>query len=317
MTTVAVAQGARSQLLAKKQTALGTQATGDYTKQRYVTHSLRTDIGNAESGEIRGDRNVADVRHANRSASGDISAELVYGDHDLFLESAMFGAFATSTDEANLDIGTSWQYLSIEDGALDISQYRLFIDMVVSRAAFQFRTGADAMVKATFSMMGTDGGSPQGSTQGGTAVAASGNSPFDSFTGGLYDHLDIASGSELAIVSSLDINIDNGVNPIYSIGQQTAIGLESGRGRVTGQATLYYEDGTFIDRFLNETESVLVTSITDPDGNGMTFTLPRIKYSGADVPVQSEQSRIITLPFMALYESAAGYAMRITKTVAS
>ena len=44
--------------------------------------------------------------------------------------------------------------------------------------------------------------------------------------------------------------------------------------------------------------------MNDPTGaNEYTFTFPKIKVNGADVPVDGQTSRIITLPFVALYDA--------------
>ena len=307
MAVATTAQGARSQLLLKKQTALGSQATGNFTLQRYNTHSLNTAKQGVESQELRSDREVQDFRHGNRNGAGEIVTELVFGDHDTLIESAMFSTFDTDS----IDIGVDPQYLSIEDGALDISQYRMFVDMIANSMSIVM--APNQMVQATFGMVGTDGAAPTGSSNGGTAVAASSNSPFDSFNAALYDNI-AETGSEIAIITGLTINVENAVNPAFAVGQQTPINLEYGRGRVSGEVTVYYEDATWIEAFINETESVLIANITDPDSNVMEFRMPRVKYNGADVPVDSEQSRIITLPFVALRDSAGiGTALRISK----
>lgn len=306
MSVAIVAQGARSQLLLKKQSALGVVATGNFTRLRYNTHSLNVAKDMIEANEIRGDREVYDARHGNRSARGDIAVDLTFGDHDALIESIMFNPFDTDS----VQIGVAPQYLSIEDGALDIAQYRMFESMVGNTMQLSIRP--NQMVTATFGMIGLDGGAPAGSSSGGTPVAPTTNSPFDSFNGALYDNAE-ESGNEVAVVTSLELNVDNGVNPAFAVGQQTPIFLEFGRGRVSGTLTAFYQDASWLTRFLNETESPLVMNITDPDGNVMEFRMPRVKFSGGDVPVANEQSRIITMPFIAMKDEVIGSALKISK----
>lgn len=306
MTTVATAQGARSQLLAKAQSALGTPATGNFSRVRYNTHSLDVVKQSIEGAEIRSDRQVQDYRHGNRNSAGDIVCDLCYADHDLFISSAMFSSYVTD----QMSIGIVPSYLSIEDGALDIAQYRMYIDMLVN--SMQVSMAPNQMVRATFGLVGTDGNANAGSSSGGTPVAASNNKPFDSFNAALYDNA-AESGAEIAVATSLEFTIDNGVRPAFVIGQQTPLNLEYGRGRVTGRLTAYYKDAVLITRFLNETEGVLVVNIVDPDGNDMEFRFPRIKYNGATVPVANEQGRVITIPFVALRDSSLGTALKITR----
>lgn len=302
MATVTPAIGARSQLLIKKQNALGTVATGNFNTLRYASHSLRTVIGGVVSEEIRSDREVEDYRQGNRHGEGDINVELCFADHDLLLESMMFNTFSVLTsDTQEMEIGTAPQYLSIEDGQLDLTQFRMFQDMIVGRAAFQFRSGADAIVKATFSLVGTDGADWAGASGGGTAVAATGHAPFDSFNGGIFH--DFATGEEIATVTSLDINIDNGAGPIFALGQQEGVFVEYDRGAVTGQATVLFTDLAEVSRFEDETEFQIRVRLNDPSGNVLDFNMDRCKYTAADVPVANRRSRLITLPFIALREA--------------
>lgn len=307
MAVATIAQGSRSQLLVKAQTALGTQATGNFERLRYNTHGLTVTKQTVESGEIRSDREVSVQRHGNRNASGDIVVDLCYDDHDTLIESAMFGVFGTDS----VDIGITPQYLSIEDGALDIAQYRMFVDMLVNSMAISIQP--NAMVTATFGLVGTDGNANAGTSSGGTPVEPTTNQPFDSFNAALFDNA-AESGAEIAIVTSLNFNIQNSVDPAFAVGQATPVALQYGRGRVTGELTAYYTNADLINRFLNETEGVLVVNITDPDANTMEFRFPRVKYNGATVPVANEQSRIITIPFAALLDGNIGTALRITKS---
>ena len=59
-----------------------------------------------------------------------------------------------------------------------------------------------------------------------------------------------------------------------------------------------------MNRFINETETALKVAVDDPTGaNEYSFLFPRAKFNGASVPVANPQSRIITIPFVALYDS--------------
>jgi hypothetical protein len=307
--TVTVAQGNQSQLLIKKQTALGTVATGNFNQTRFQTHDIRTSIGTLQNNEIRNDREVQDVRHGNRHGTANIVSPLMYGDHDTLIESAMFNTFGSDS----LRLGTDPQYLSVEDAQTDISQYRLGCDLICNTMSINVSATATEPVQATWDLIGTDVGDPQSTSQGGTPILPSDNSPFDQFTGSLYDD-DALSGAEVGVVTAMDFTINNNVAPVFVVGQKTAPFLEFGRAEVTGNLSIYYNDTRWLDRFLNETEVPLLLTLTDPDGNSMEFRFPRIKLLDGGVPVANEQSRVITAPFQALREkTAGGSALQITK----
>jgi hypothetical protein len=312
MTLVTAAQGNRSQLIAKKQTGIGVIATGNFNKLRYNTHSLNVKKDGIESNEMRSDREIQDYRHGNRHALGDILVEPVHGDHDMLFESAMFNSFTAGSGGASMTLGTVPQYLTIEDGALDIGQYMLYQDMLCSRMSIQVRPGTESIVKTTFNFIGTDGSNPVTTSSGGIPIVPSNKSPFASFAGGVYDTANL-SGGEIASITSLDLTLDNGVDAKMALGQQTAVAMEYKRARVSGSFTALLTDNALINRFRNEIETALVLRLIDPSQNEMQFVMGRIKYSGSDVPVANEQSRLITVPFMALRDSNIGSALKITK----
>ncbi len=291
MTTYA--QGIRSQLLSKTQSAFGTTATGNYNKTKYVSHSLDFKTSTVKSQTIRSDREIADFRHTTRSADGDVVVELAYSDFDDFIASAMFNTWGTDS----ITIGTAPQYMSLEDGQLDVSKYRLYKDMLVSKWAMKMAPGA--IVQSTFSFVGT-AMTASNSTGGGTAVAAGTNQPFDTLTGSIYDDA-AESGSALGKITGVDFTLDNQAKATFVVGSRNAAQIEYGMGDVSGQLTMYMDaTSTFLDRYTNETEFGLSFSLTDPAGHGLEFQMPRVKLGGNSAPVQNPQSRVITLPFQAL-----------------
>lgn len=287
-----IAQGARSQLLIKAQTAFGTLATGNYTKKKFVTHTLDLVKGAVKDPTIRSDREISDFRLTTKNGQGDIVVSLAYLDFEDLLASTMFNPWASSFTS----LGVTPQWLSIEDGALDISQFRLHQDMLVSKAVIKMTPAG--IVTATFTMVGSTM-TQNATTGGGTAVAAGTNPPFDALRGSIYDDA-AESGSALAIVTGLDLTIDNQAKPQFAIGNQAAALIEYGMADVSGQMTLFYQDAVMANRFIAETEFGLSFSLTDLNGHGMEFQMGRVKLTGNAVPVGNPQSRIMTAPFQAL-----------------
>jgi hypothetical protein len=258
-----------------------------------------------EGNEIQADRMTRVDRHGNKQAGGSIEVDLRKGDYDELLESAFFNSYATNI----LKVGTTPKFFTIEDAANDINQFRLFTGMAVSTASFSI--APNQMVTATFDMVG------KGMTQAGTTGSTGGaptpsttNSPFDSYSGTITD-----GGSGISIVTSIDFSLSNSLAPTFVVGADNAQSLEFGSAVVEGTMTVYYEDETLINKFLNETESSNTVSVDDPTGsNAYTFEFPRVKYNGASVPLQNPQSRLITLPFVALYDTTENTNLKMTRT---
>jgi hypothetical protein len=248
-------------------------------------------------------------RHGNRTAAGDIVADLRKADYDPFLESAFRSTFATNV----LKIGTTPKSFSIEDAATDITQFRLFTGMTVSSLAVSIRP--NQMVTGTFSMVGKNMTISSTSVDA-VKTASSTNQPFDAYSGTL--RIADAGGSlaSLAVVTGFDFTINNALAPTFVVGSSTTPELEVGMATVEGTITAYFDDATLINRFLNETQTALEVSVDDPTGSSdYTFLFPRVKINGAAVPVDNPTSRIITLPFVALYDTTENTNIKLTRSV--
>jgi len=302
-------QGSRAGLSYVAETVFGTTPTTPSLIQLpYTTHTLNLTKERVTGNDIQPDRMNRVDRHGNRSAAGDIVADLRKGDYDALLESAFFNTFATNV----LKIGTTPKFFSIEDAAADIAQFRLFTGMSVSTLAVSIRP--NQMVTATFGMVGKD------MTISGTSVdavktASSINQPFDSYSGALSIGTAGGALSTSTIVTGIDFTLNNALAPTFVVGSSSTPQLEYGMATVEGTITAYFEDASLINRFLNETATGLQVEVDDPSaGSGYTWLFPRIKINGADVPVDNPASRIITLPFVALYDTTENTNIKLTRT---
>lgn len=307
---MAFAQGSRSGLSYIVESTFGTTPAGNFTAIPYNSHSLNLTKERVSGNEIQPDRMLRVDRHGNRQAAGDIVVDLRDGNFDPFLESALQNTWDTSPSSApdQLKVGVTPKFFSIEDAANDITQYRLFTGMSVSSMSVSI--APNQMVTTTFSMVGKN---MTISGTGKTVDAATIAQPFDAYSGDVAIG-DVASSSASAIVTSLDFSIDNAVTPTFVVGDDATPQLLSGMATVEGTFTAYFEDAALINRFINETESELVVSVNDPTGaNEYTFTFPKIKINGADVPVGDAGARVITLPFVALYDATTSTNLLIER----
>lgn len=302
-------QGSRSGLSYVKEVTFGTTPTTPSLIQLpFTSHSLNLSKERVVGNDIQPDRMVRTDRHGNRSAAGDIVVDLRKGDYDPLLESAFFGTFSTNV----LKIGTTPAYFSIEDAAADISQFRLFTGMAVSSLSVSIRP--NQMVTATFSMVGRN------MTVSNTSVdavktASSNNAPFDSYSGLMRIGNAGAALSNLAVVTGIDFTINNSLAPTFVVGSDLAPEMEFGMASVEGTLTAYFDDSALITRFLSETQTALEVSVDDPTGTSdYTFLFPRVKFNGADVPVENPQARIVTIPFVALFDSVEGTNVKLTRS---
>lgn len=141
------------------------------------------------------------------------------------------------------------------------------------------------------------------------ATVVSSADPMNSFGGALSE-----GGSAIAIVTGLDLEVSQGIDPAKTIGSNLPQELNESEATVKGTLRAYVENLTLFNKFLNESYSTLQVAIT---GGGVTYTwlLPRIKYTGAKINKPADGKSIIQeLPFEALYDTTEGTSLKITKS---
>ena len=303
-------QGSRAGLSYVPEVTFGTTpATPSLVQLPYTTHTLNLTKERVTGNDIQPDRMPRTDRHGNRTAAGDITVDLRKGDYDPLLESAFFNSFSTNV----LKVGTTPKFFSMEDAATDITQFRLFTGMSVSSLAVSIRP--NQMVTGTFSMVGKNM-AISGTSVDAVKTASSGNQPFDAYSGALSIGDAGSTLTAAAIVTGIDFTINNALAPTFVVGSATTPQLEYGMATIEGTITAYFEDAALINRFLNETETALQIVVDDPTGlSDYTWLFPRVKINGADVPVDNPTSRIITMPFVALYDTTEATNLKLTRSV--
>lgn len=301
-----IANGAQHSLHYVAESTYGTTpATPAFLPLPHTGTTLAASKDPIESEKIRGDRQVEDFRHGNKTIGGEVSAELEYGAFDDLLEAALCGTWAT--DE--LKAGVSRRSFSIQRkfGDLATPEYHTYTGCEVNSLALS--VSPNSMVTTTFGVVGKDLSLSTTEITGSTFAADAGNSPFDSFTGSITE-----GGSPIATVTSIELSLENGIEPLFSVGSQTTSRPSIGRSRLTGTLTTYFESKSLYEKFLNETSSSIVLTLTDLDGNSYTIDLPNVKYNSGQPDVSGEGAVTIAMEFVALYDTTDDSQIVITRT---
>jgi hypothetical protein len=299
---VDVARGSRVGVTYAMEDSWGSVATDGTAYELRVTGiGVNLTKDSFQSNELRSDRHIADLRHGLQSVSGDISVELSYDSFDDIIESAMYEEWET---DDTIVTGTTEKSFTLQKYFSDITQYHVFPGCVVN--TWNISVTPNGIITSTFNVMGEEMITSATSVLP-AASAKSSYSPFDSFSGTLTE-----GGVTNALITSIDFSLSNNLSTLPVIGSDKTIGLVDGRANITGTVSAYFANSTLLDKFINETESSLSFQLTDGT-RSYTFTMPRIKYSGGDVPVNGEGPIVMNMPFQALYDSGDGYSLIITK----
>jgi hypothetical protein len=301
-----IATGSRHNMAYVVESTFGTTpSTPAFTPIRHTGTTIGLSKDSIESEELREDRQVANYRHGNKSVSGDINFELSYGSFDDILEAVLCGTWNTNV----LKAGTTRRSYTIERHHQDIGKYLRstgcnFNTMSLSVAPNSMVTGSFGVIGKGFSVAST-------AVTGATYNTESVTAPFDSFSGSITE-----GGSSIAVVTSLELNIENGMEALYVIGSSDTLQPSIGKSMVNGSITAYFEDSTLIDKFINETSSSLSFTLTDAAGNDYLFELPNVKYNSGNPEVGGAGAVTVSLDFVALYDSGDASQIVITRTAA-
>lgn len=299
---MALASGSRHDIAYVAEVTPGTTpGTPAMKRLRYTGTTLNLTKDALTSEEMRADRQITDLRHGNKRVGGDISFELSYGAFDDWLESALQAPWATNV----LKAGTTKKFFSVERRFADVSQYLRYLGVIVNTMSLIIRP--NALVTGSFGVIGINMGPPS-STALGVPTDVATNPPYDSFSGALLE-----GGISIANITSIDINLDNGMDPAFVIGSPLAAEIFSGRSNLTGTISAFFENTTLLNKFLNETETSISLTLEGVGGD-LNINIPRLKYSGGDLPVNSTGGITMNLPFQALRDNTAASNLVITRT---
>lgn len=308
----ATATGARHSAAFIAEATYGTTpATPAFTNIRHNGASLGLSKSALESVEVREDRQIAHFRHGNKSIAGDIPFELSYGTFDDFLEAALGGAWDIGVPSVGIDqlqVGITRRSFTVERkfANLDTPEWHRFTGCELN--SFTLSVAPDAIISGAFSFIGQDQSIGTAIIAGATYGAATTTDPFDSFSGTITE-----GGSAIAIVTALEMTLENGLNPLFVVGSDLTLQPSIGKSRVSGTITAFFQNSDLLNKFINETSSSLVFVLQDPAGNTYDFTFPNIVYTGGQPDVDGDGEVTIALPFTALYDSTEGSNLTIER----
>jgi hypothetical protein len=300
------ANGAQHSLHFIAETTYGTTpSTPTFTPIPHTGTTLAVSKDAVESEKLRGDRQIEDFRHGNKTVNGDITCELEYEAFDDLLEAVCCGTWTADV----LKTGTTRRSFSIQRKFADLStpEFHTYTGCEFNTVAIA--VSPNAMVTTTFGVIGRDLSLATSEIASSTFSADAGNSPFDSFTGSISE-----GGSSIATVTSVEFTLENGIEPLFSVGSQTTNRPSIGRSRVTGTLTTYFDSKSLYEKFLNETSSSITLTLTDLDGNSYEFDFSNVKYNSGQPDVSGEGTVTVAMDFIALYDDTDDSQIKITRT---
>lgn len=184
---------------------------------------------------------------------------------------------------------------TVEEFYSDIAQSEVYTGMKVNSVAVQLPATGLSTVDIAFA--GKD------LTQTGTTQYFT--SPTAQNTNGIFAAVNgvmLVNGAAVALVTSADFTIERATENATVVGSNSVADIFTGRIRVTGNLSVYFQDAVFRDYFDDETSVSLVLTMTadsSATSNFITFTLPKVKL-GSFSKDDGELGTVASTSFQAL-----------------
>jgi hypothetical protein len=169
--------------------------------------------------------------------------------------------------------GHTDQSYNIEEWYSDIAQSEVFTGMKVNSVAVQLPATGLTTIDVGFA--GKDM-AQTGTTQYFSNPTAQGTNGIFAAVNGVM----LVDGAPVALVTSADFTIDRATENATTVGSNSVADIFTGRIRVSGNLSVYFQDAAFRTYFNDEVPVSLVlvlTSDSNKNSDFITFTIPKVK----------------------------------------
>lgn len=169
--------------------------------------------------------------------------------------------------------GHTDQSYTIEEWYSDIAQSEVYTGMKVNSVAVQLPATGLTTIDVGFA----------GKDMASTGTSQYFSSPTAQGTDGIFAAVNgvmLVDGAPVALVTSADFTVERATENASTVGSNSVADIFTGRIRVTGNLSVYFQDAAFRTYFDEETPVSLVLVLTSDSSNTsdfVTFTLPKVK----------------------------------------
>ena len=257
------------------------------------------------STSIRSDRQVGFSRRGNQSAEGNLVVELVPDNQDAFLEATLCGTWTSNV----LKIGNTPRSFAVEEGFMDIAQFRTFNGVVFNSLSVEVTP--DALVQATFGVMGAGSTAFTGTSIDSTPTAIVKKDVFFHEGGTITE-----GGLSAAFITGISFELTNNITGNRALASTAYRSMTLGRVEVTGTVTALFESVALYNKYRNSTTSSIALTLTaGSPAETLTFTFPDVRYTSGTIQRSDSGPVLVELGFTAVYDTTAATSLTITRSV--
>lgn len=302
---IRTASGSRHGLSYIRETEPGvTPVNPEMLSLTHTSCSLNITRDTLQSAALRSDRMIPFARTGTDKIGGSLDFEFEFGEYDALLEGALGGSWTENV----LKAGCEEHSFTFERAFTNINQYGQFRGCYINQISLSIKP--NAMVTGSFEIVGLNAEYKTIPLKPNPDTARI-NNPYDSYTGVLKE-----GGTEIAIVTGIDLTLANGLEPQYGVFARGARLVSWGRSTLTGTLTAFFTDQVLLGKFLNDTPASLEFTLGNGKDKSYIFTIPNIVYTGADNAAQNEGPIQLSMPFTAVLGRDLSTNFQITRIVA-
>lgn len=221
---------------------------------------------------------------------------------------------------ARLSHGTTQSSFSIQRASNDVSpvEYMSYLGMTPSKMSLNIASGSLTTISFDFVGKSASRGTP-----GTNTLTAAGGTTGTSYTSPIHAGTTAtncviwAGGAPLTatLVKSIGLEFDNALGTQEAVCNLGAVGVRSGTINCTMSMQIYFAAGaTFFDQFLANTNTEIVFSSTDSDGNSYVFTVPQASVATYKVNAGSKDTDLLVdVTFTALRDATLNKVLVIDR----
>lgn len=287
-----------------------TPATPAFKAIRMTGETLVANFETLVSNELNTNSDVNEVRRTSVSTSGEISFEL-HADPNLedLIAAALRGSWNADVLKAS-NLRPSFTIERFLDGATD-SYFRFTGSHVNS---FALNIEPEEFVTGTLGITGIGHSASASAIAGATVAAAATPVAAPPLVGVDVSAAAVSSVTGVDFMSiSIELDNNNRVQRKLASAGGAARGVGYGRRAITGSIVSYFDTLAHYNQFLaNDAPSITVTM---SDGsNNYTITLPRVRFTGGEVPTPGiDQDIMLTMQYQAIYDPTLQTSMQISR----
>ena len=246
-----------------------TRAAGDWLSESFkVGQVVRLSGANLDTANVGNNLLITAI------TSTVLTVKVVNGT-DLVEEGPAASSAVTAVGKTTFvpSTGHTDQSYTIEEWYSDIAQSEVYTGMKVNSVAVQLPATGLTTIDVAFA--GKDMAAT-GTSQYFTTPTAQGTDGIFAAVNGVM----LVDGAPVALVTSADFTVERATENATTVGSNSVADIFTGRIRVTGNLSVYFQDAAFRTYFDAETPVSLVlvlTSDSSNDSDFVTFTLPKVK----------------------------------------